>query len=101
MPFPFTDLSSSKKRPALVVSNKEFNSSSCDVICCLITTNKKSNKYSVEINQNNIKSGNIHFESRIKPYRLFTVDKKIIIKKFAVLNKETLLEVSEKLNSCL
>ena len=38
VPFPFTDLSSSKRRPALVVSPDWFNSSNQDLVLVAITS---------------------------------------------------------------
>jgi mRNA interferase MazF len=44
---PFTDLTSSKKRPVLVLSNDEFNYKSEDIIVAAITSNVNDNPYSV------------------------------------------------------
>ena len=38
VPFPFTDLTTQKQRPALVVSSKDFNDSSSDAILLAITS---------------------------------------------------------------
>ncbi len=38
VPFPFTDLTTQKQRPALVISSNQFNSSSADVILVGITS---------------------------------------------------------------
>jgi hypothetical protein len=43
IPFPFSDLSASKKRPALVVSNITGD----DIILCQITSVVKSDEYSI------------------------------------------------------
>jgi mRNA interferase MazF len=87
LPFPFTDLTSSKKRPALVISNAEFNKKSGDMICCLITSNP-SVKDGIKIINKDMESGFLEFESTIKPYRLFTANKTIIYKVLGKLNKE-------------
>lgn len=39
VPIPFSDLSSSKKRPVLVISNDDYNASSFDLIVVAITSN--------------------------------------------------------------
>ena len=88
LPFPYTDLSSAKKRPALVVSNDGFNATSDDLICCLITTNPAKDKYSVQISQTDVEHGELRFESKVKPYRIFTVDKQIVVKKLCVLKAQ-------------
>jgi mRNA interferase MazF len=38
VPFPFTDLSAVKRRPALVISNEEYNRATGDVIIAQITS---------------------------------------------------------------
>ena len=43
LPFPFSDLSSSKKRPALVVANLVGD----DIILCQITSESRKDKYSI------------------------------------------------------
>ena len=46
-PFPFTDLSGSKVRPALIVS--KMNPREQDVIVCFITSKSERNQYAVKI----------------------------------------------------
>ncbi len=78
LPFPFSDLRGSKKRPALIISNKKFNNSE-DRICCLITSNPKTK--GLLIKDQDYKSGRLPFTSWIKPDRLFTVNENIILRK--------------------
>jgi mRNA interferase MazF len=42
VPFPFMDIPVSKKRPALVISSKEFNSKNDHSVFAMITTSKAS-----------------------------------------------------------
>ena len=87
MPFPFTDLSSSKKRPALVLSSDGFNERSSDVICCSITSNPAREIRTVDIANGDLESGFLEFESKIKPYHLFTVNKQRILRSLGILKK--------------
>lgn len=43
LPFPFSDLTNSKKRPALVVANIDGN----DIILCQITSQARADNYSI------------------------------------------------------
>ncbi|MCX6816104.1 MAG: type II toxin-antitoxin system PemK/MazF family toxin [Candidatus Aenigmarchaeota archaeon] len=90
VPFPFSDLSSSKKRPALVISNTEFNKKNEDVVCCLITSNPKTEN-AIKITNKDMETGHLDFDSFVKPQRMFTVSKTIIYKTLGKLNKNKCL----------
>lgn len=93
VPFPFSDLKGIRQRPVLVLS-KEIDSD--DIITCGITSNIRNIKHSVLIDNENLEKGSIPTQSRIKVDKLFTLDKKIIKKKIAKLNKITLENVKKE-----
>ena len=98
MPFPFTDLSQIKRRPGMIISNHEYNSNNEDVICCAITSNPKNYDESIEIANEDLDSGNLQYESRIKPTKIFTLHKGMILKKLAKLNINKSKEIVKNLN---
>jgi len=69
-------------------------------VASLQQTPKKDN-LSVLISLEDVSGGKLRFESRIKPYRIFTVNQSIVIKKLCSLKKEKFLLVLEKLYSVL
>jgi mRNA interferase MazF len=76
MPFPFSDLSGSKRRPALVVANISGE----DVILCQITSVARNDNYAVPINMTDFESGTLPAEeSFIRPNKIFTADRKLVI----------------------
>jgi mRNA interferase MazF len=75
IPFPFSDLSGSKRRPAFVVANIPGP----DIILCQITSKVKSDPYAVMIENSDFIRGALPFVSYIRPNRLFTADKSIIL----------------------
>jgi len=85
IPFPYSDLTGSKLRPALILSNKHLNKTD-DRICCLITSNAPAD--GVSIPEKVQDGGKLPFESWIKPHRLFTVNAKIIKKKLCSVSPE-------------
>jgi len=96
VPFPFSDLSSIKQRPVLILSKNVDNKISDDIITCGITSNLKDVKYSVLIDNADLEKGEIPAKSRIKIDKLFTLDKNIIKKRVAKINKATLFKVKEE-----
>ena len=55
-----------------------------------ITSNIKSEPYSVIIDQKDMEEGDIHFRSRVKADKLFTLKKMIIKRKLGKVNKQVL-----------
>ena len=96
-PFPFSDQSGNKVRPALILSNDQFNEKSEDVIVCGLTSNIKDSKYSIIIDQKDIEDGKLYEKSSIKVENLAKIKKSIIIKSFARLEKKRFKEAIKKL----
>ncbi len=84
IPFPYSDLTASKLRPALIISNRKLNRTE-DRICCLVTSNET--KEGISIGKEDFDLGRLPFKSWIKPHRLFTVNKKIIRKQLCTMKK--------------
>lgn len=101
IPVPFSDLSTSKRRPAIVISNNSYNTHNDDVICCAITSNPRNYAGCVPINNADLESGYLKYESQIKPTKIFTLNKNLIIKSLAKLNTEKSKEVIRSLNSSI
>jgi len=97
VPFPFSDLTSIRQRPVLVLSKKEYNEKCEDIITCGITSNIKDDSFSVLIENFNLSEGKIPIKSRIKVDKLFTLNKGIVIKKLAKVNRNTFEDVKKEL----
>ena len=89
--FPFSDLSSAKKRPALVVSVLKGD----DSILCQITKARK-DEYSIGLSNKDFEKGGLRIDSYIRPNRLFTADKSIVKKKIGRIDNKKIKQVIEK-----
>lgn len=74
VPFPFSDLSSTKKRPAFVVAVLTGE----DLILSMITSKQRSDVYSVSLSGADFASGGLRQDSFVRPNRLFTADASIV-----------------------
>ena len=101
IPFPYTDLSGAKKRPALVISSLDFNMKNEDVICCLITSNPEDKQHAIKITSKDMESGYLEFESKVKPHRLFTINKQLVYKVLGKLNLLKSKLVVEEINNII
>ena len=93
IPFPFSDLSSSKKRPALVLATLKGN----DIVLCQITSEARFDEYSIELKENDFKKGKLNINSMIRPNKLFTADSSLIQYKVGLLKESKLNNIIEKL----
>ena len=93
VPFPFSDLSNFKKRPALVISPLKGQ----DLILCQVTSQNVYDDYAIEINNKDFSNGDLKVKSNVRPNRVFTADEKIVLYKIGRLNESKMAEVVEKL----
>ncbi|MEY2857092.1 MAG: hypothetical protein RLZZ74_1404 [Cyanobacteriota bacterium] len=93
VPFPFSDLSQAKRRPALVVAKLTGD----DLILCQITSQLMSDNYAVALENEDFSSGGLNKNSNIRPNRLFTADQRIILYRAGQLKTEKLEEVVNKI----
>jgi len=81
IPFPFSDLSGSKRRPAFVLADLPGS----DIILCQITSRFRKDKFSIRLSQNDFSNGGLPVLSYVRPNRIFTADKNIIVRKAGTL----------------
>ena len=93
VPFPFSDLTMSKRRPALVLADLTGD----DLILSQITSQSVCDSYSVELLDSDFVSGSLHKPSNIRPNRLFTADRHIVLYKTGSLKNEKFEDVIDAL----
>ncbi|MBU4190263.1 MAG: type II toxin-antitoxin system PemK/MazF family toxin [Candidatus Thermoplasmatota archaeon] len=97
VPFPFSDLMQTKRRPALVVAELKGD----DVILCQITSQWVKDEFAIQLNENDFETGSLKQKSHVRPNRIFTADKHIILYKIGHLKSEKTNEVIERIISIL
>jgi mRNA interferase MazF len=93
LPFPFSDLTAAKRRPALVVATLSGD----DVILCQITSRPIRDEYAIDLRDTDFRSGSLKVSSAVRPNRLFTADRKLILYRAATVNAERMHDVTEAL----
>jgi len=93
LPFPFSDLTQAKRRPALVIAELKGD----DVILCLITSQWVKDEDAIPIDETDFEQGSLKKKSHIRPNRIFTADSNIIFYSAGRLKKKRIDEVIEKI----
>jgi mRNA interferase MazF len=75
LPFPFSDLSGSKRRPAFVAADLPGD----DIILCQITSKAKSDTFVVSVTNGDFIFGSLPLDSFVRPNKIFTANKNIIL----------------------
>lgn len=92
IPFLFSDLTKTKRRPALVISSLEADG----VILCQITSQSIKDKYAVLIKDRDFESGELKQISNVRQNRIFTADSSIVLYKAARLKIDKLNRIIGK-----
>jgi mRNA-degrading endonuclease toxin of MazEF toxin-antitoxin module len=92
IPFPQTDLTVGKRRPALVLVDLPGD----DLILCQITTQVRSDHFSVPLDATDFERGKLNQSSFIRPQRLFAVEQRVILYSVGKVRAAKLAEVLAK-----
>jgi mRNA interferase MazF len=82
--FPFSDLSQTKLRPAVVLAR----ASRSDWILCQITSNAYSDSHAIEITDDSFDSGSLRLVSYARPGKLFTGNESLVVASVGKLRPE-------------
>lgn len=93
VPFPFTDLDASKRRPALAVSNKTFNETHAVVVLAMITSAANAG-WPSDVLITDLASAGLSAESVVR-MKLFTLDRALIQRKTGRLGKRDRMAVAK------
>ncbi len=91
VPFPFSDLTRAKRRPALVVARVSDE----DVILCQITSRDVRDGYALSLGDADFQEGGLKRPSNVRPNRIFTADTRLILYRIGGLKREKSGEVTE------
>lgn len=93
IPFPFSDLSSAKKRPALIIAN----TTGTDHIMLQITSKNVKDNYAIPLSKTDLTFGTLNQDSNIRSNKIFTLDQKLILYKIGHINNDKLMECIGKI----
>ncbi|NVO65981.1 type II toxin-antitoxin system PemK/MazF family toxin [Methanofollis tationis] len=91
VPFPFSDLTTVKRRPAFVVATPGGD----DIILCQITSQQVRDRYA--ISDTDFTEGTLRKGSNIRQNRLFSADAGLVLYRAGHLNDQAILSVITRL----
>ena len=79
VPFPFVDVATEKRRPSLILSQRQFNQSSGHSICAMITTASQA-RWTSDITIGDLTTAGLNRPCVVR-WKLFTLPNEIIMKR--------------------
>jgi len=87
--FPFSDLTTKKLRPAIIVALGDFD----DIILCQITSKAYSSSKPIGLTATDFMEGGLPQDSFARPDKLFTADQSIVHKAYGTVSSSKLQQI--------
>lgn len=100
VPFPFTDQSASKKRPAVIISSTDYNRDRPDLIIMAVTSQLKPTTGIGEVIVEHWESAGLLKPSAIKPV-ITTIEKPLVLRKMGGLKETDQTALQQSLRTIL
>ena len=97
VPFPFSDLSQSKRRPAVVLAGAERG----DWILCQVTSKPYADARAVELTDHDFAQGGLRITSYARPAKLFTAHESLFVSEAGVLSAGSLRKITDQVVSVI
>jgi mRNA interferase MazF len=89
VPFPFSDLSNTKLRPAVVLADAGLG----DWILCQVTSKSYSDARATLLEDANFAAGSLRVRSYARPGKLFTANRELIVAQVGKLKSEAFAQI--------
>ena len=99
VPFPFTDSTETKRRPALILSKSDYQCKTGNLILLMITSAGDSSWYS-DIKIEDLTTVGLKKSSVVR-FKMFSLDERLIIKKIGNLSEPDKQKVKENLSKTI
>ena len=93
IPIPFTNLSSQKRRPVIVLSNDRYNLTGRDAIVVAMTSNPTLTAYSFTITSDDLVQGTLNRPGTVRVDKLYTLEQTLIVKTFGRVDMHILARI--------
>jgi len=97
IPIPFTDLTSYRRRPVIVVSNDAYNRRTAGMVVVAMTSNPQPVDYGFTLTSANLVEGALNRPGKVRVDRVYTLAQAIAVRSFGRVNESTLDRIRQLL----
>ena len=95
VPIPFTDLSSARRRPVIVLSSDAYNQSTQDMVVVAMTTNLTPGPHRFVLTSADLESGQLNRPGCVRVDKIYTLSQALVVQTFARVNLATLMRIRQ------
>ena len=93
VPVPFTDLSSTRRRPAIVISNAAYHQSTEDMIIVAMTSTPSPSVFTFVLFSADLVAGSLNRPGTVRVDKIYTLSRKIAVRVFGKVAEPTLQRI--------
>jgi mRNA interferase MazF len=93
VPVPFSDLSSQKRRPVIVISNDAYNNRTNDFVVVAMTSNPVRVDYGFVITSSDLETGALNHPGTIRVDKIYTLSQSMTLRVFGRVRPQVLDQV--------
>jgi mRNA interferase MazF len=97
VPIPFTDLSSTKRRPVIVISNDQYQAMTRDMLVVAMTSNLAATPFNFLLSQTDLMAGSLKHANRVRVDKIYSIAQSIAVKQFGHVNDAVLVQIRQLL----
>ena len=97
IPIPFTDLSSQRRRPVIIISNDTYNRKTMDIVVVAMTSNPTVVDYSFTITSSDLEQGKLNRPGKVRVDKIYTLSQSIVVRTFGRVNPKILNRIRNML----
>jgi len=101
LPVPFTDLSSQKVRPVIVLSRDTYNETHEDIVIVGVTSQPYSREYEVTLDPDHMESGRLPRQSFVRIDKIYTLSQDIVRKHYGAVNEAFFAQLLQSILSLI
>ena len=101
IPIPFTDLSSQRRRPVIIISHDSYNQKTEDIVVVAMTSNPVQTEYSFFIASSDLVQGALNRPGKVRVDKIYTLSQSIVLKKFGQVHTRILHRISQMLQELI
>ena len=98
VPVPFTDLSSNRRRPVIVISNNEYQKTTQDMIVVAMTSNPANVPYSFVIDSTDLEQGALNRPGKVRVDKIYTLSQRLVVATFGKVKEDILDRIRKDLD---